>query len=90
MQNLHVEEGPEHNNHNSSFNREHHSQQNSLQTNLIDTFLHSTHASDLEILKIIEDSLPKKPNSPISPEVIRLLADSINDSDFDSDHSDGP
>ena len=89
-----LEQGPEHNNKNVRFNREHHATKKSLQANLLDTFRRSTHTSDPDILEILEESLPKKIPQPISLEVLKLLlsndsdSDSSSDSDSDSDDSD--
>ena len=47
-------------------------------------FMRSTHTSDPEILEIIEQSLPKKSNTPMSPEVMNLLLTNVIDSDSDS------
>ena len=89
-----IEQGPEHNNKNVRFNREHHASKKSLQDNLLDTFKRSTHTSDPDILEILEKSLPKQISKPTSLEVIKLLvATDSDDSDscsesFDSDDSD--
>lgn len=84
---IYVEEGPEHNNRNLRQNIEHFSRQNSLQNGLLDIFLRSTYASDPNILKIIQESLPKKPDKRISPQVQELLDNpsDISDSNSDSD-----
>jgi hypothetical protein len=90
-----IEQGPEHNNKIVRHNREHHSRKNSLQNNLKDTFLRSTHTSDPDILEILQESLPKKVSKPISLEVMKLLltndsddSDSSSDSDDSMDDSD--
>ena len=87
-----VEQGPEHNNKNVRFNREHHASKKSLQDNLLDTFRRSTHTSDPDILEILEKSLPKTVSKPISLEVMKLLlgndSDSSSDSSMDSDDQD--
>ena len=87
-----VEQGPEHNNKNVRFNREHHASKKSLQDNLLDTFRRSTHTSDPDILEILEKSLPKTVSKPISLEVMKLLlgndSDSSSDSSIDSDDLD--
>ena len=48
-------------------------------------FMRSTHTSDPEILEIIEQSLPKKSHTPMSPEVMNLLLTNVIDSESDSD-----
>ena len=86
-----VEQGPEHNNKIVRHNKKHHSRKSSLQKNLKDTFLRSTHTSDPVILEILQESLPKKVSKPISLEVMKLLltidSDSSSDSSSDSDDS---
>ena len=79
-----VEQGPENNNKYLRFNKKHHSRKSSLQKNLYDMFMRSTHTSDPEILEIIEQSLPKKTHTPMSPEVMNLLLTNVIDSDSDS------
>ena len=49
--------------------------------------MRSTHTSDPEILEIIEQSLPKKSHTPMSPEVMNLLLTNVIDSDSDSTSS---
>ena len=82
-----VEQGPENNNKYLRFNREHHSRKSTLQNNLYDMFMRSTHTSDPDILEIIEQSLPKKSHTPMSPEVMNLLLTNVIDSDSDSTSS---
>ena len=90
-----VEQGPEHNNKIVRHNKKHHSRKSSLQKNLYDTFMRSTHTSDPDILEILQESLPKKVSRPISLEVMKLLlnndsddSDSSSDSDDSMDDSD--
>ena len=47
--------------------------------------MRSTYYSDPEILRIVEKSLPKKSTKKISPEVMNLLAESIDSSISESD-----
>ena len=47
-------------------------------------FMRSTHTSDPDILEIIEQSLPKKSHTPMSPEVMNLLLTNVIHSDSDS------
>ena len=52
--------------------------------------MRSTHISDPEILRMVQESLPKKTHKPISPEVVALLEESNDSSNSasDSDTSD--
>ena len=50
--------------------------------------MRSTHISDPEILRMIEESLPKKAHKPISPEVVSLLEESNDSSNSASDSDD--
>jgi hypothetical protein len=90
------EEGPEHNNRNVRYNREHHARQSSLQIGLYDAFRRDCHSSDPRILRIIEESINRDRDEEetelhLTQAVINLLAtDDSNDSvrSDDSDNSD--
>ena len=82
------EEGSEHNNKVLRQNREHHARQCSVEKNLKDIFLRSTHSSDPVILKLIQDELlPKRPSHPIAQDVLDLCDEPPIDSDSSSDSS---
>ena len=90
------EEGPEHNNRNVRYNREHHARQSSLQIGLYDAFRRDCHSCDPRILRIIEESINRDRDEEetelhLTQAVINLLAtDDSNDSvrSDDSDNSD--
>ena len=87
------EEGPEHNNRNIRYNREHHARQTSLQVGLLDAFRRDCHKSDPKILRILEESIDRKDHSDfhLTQNVLDLLEDSddkSNDSSKSSDDSD--
>ena len=83
------EEGPEHNNRNVRYNREHHARQSSLQIGLYDAFRRDCHSSDPRILRIIEESINRNREEDetelhLTQAVINLLAtDSVRSDDSD-------
>ena len=83
-----TEEGSEHNNRYLRYNREHHSRQNSLQNNLLDTFLRDCHTCSPKILRIIEESNSSQRSDIVLSQAVIDLLDTDNPAENHSESSD--